>query len=157
MKSLDDKILSVLRTSSQALSAYDVARLVSVSTGKTIFPNSVYRVLRRLVATSLVHNVVSLKAFIAVPQGRSEAQLLMICDECGHIALEAVPDAIAGLSRLCAARGFKPENWCLEIIGKCAECASQPIHRQPRPTSATLMSHNGLKAQNQSFIVNSPL
>jgi Fe2+ or Zn2+ uptake regulation protein len=101
MKSLDDNILSVLRSSSQALSAYDVARLVSVSTGKTIFPNSVYRVLRRLVATRLVHNVVSLKAFIAVPQGCSEAQLLLICDGCGHICPGSNSRAIKAL---CGAR-----------------------------------------------------
>ena len=141
MKSLDVSVLAELKKSAKALGAYDVAHLASNTNGKVVHPNSVYRALRRLVAEGLVHNVVSLNAFVAAPAPDCAKQLLMICNQCGGISFQPISQTIEALNELCTKHGFVPDSWCLEIIGQCADCAVESNHLTSAAPLTTDLSH----------------
>ncbi|MEL7197946.1 MAG: transcriptional repressor [Pseudomonadota bacterium] len=105
-------------------SAYDIADALSLSRGKRVAPNSVYRILDVFVASNLALRVESANAFLANSHPGCEHDcIFLVCDECGdaaHIDNEEVSRSLRAIAK---AQSFKAERPVLEVRGLCQSCA----------------------------------
>ena len=105
-------------------SAYDIAEAVSLSQGRRIAANSVYRILDLFVNSNLAIRVESANAYVANSHpGCLHDCIFLICDSCG-LTTHIDDDKIAGGVREAAeASGFAPKRPVIEVRGTCGECS----------------------------------
>ena len=105
-------------------SAYDIAENLSVSRGKRVAPNSIYRILDLFVANNLASRVESSNAYLANSHpGCKHDCIFLVCEECGeakHIDDDDVSHTMRALAEKC---GFTVQRPVLEIRGLCETCA----------------------------------
>lgn len=105
-------------------SAYDVTEAVSLSLGRRIAPNSVYRILDLFTGAAIATRIESRNAFVPNSHpGCAHDCIFLVCDECGG-ATHLDDDALAGGLRAAAtARGFAAVRPVIEVRGRCGACA----------------------------------
>ncbi|MFV0645303.1 MAG: Fur family transcriptional regulator [Sphingomonadaceae bacterium] len=104
-------------------SAYDIADNLSVTRGKRVAPNSVYRILDIFVANNLAVRVESANAFLVnTHPGCAHDCIFLVCDVCGDAA-HIDDDGISGTMRKVAQeQGFLVARPVIEIRGQCKNC-----------------------------------
>lgn len=120
-----EAVFAELAGSDQPVSAYQIADNLTAARGKTVAPNSVYRILDVFVEANIALRIESSRAYIANSHpGHGSDCAVLVCEECGgvsHVDDEALSDAVQALA---ARRGFEPHRPVLEIRGICQDCAS---------------------------------
>jgi Fur family zinc uptake transcriptional regulator len=117
-------VLDVLKHSSVPLSAYAILEKLR---GRGIkAPVLIYRALERLVALGMVHRLESLAAFVSCSCAHTtdrEPTVFAICNECGRVREFGGEDISERLAGWADREGFSISGHCIELHGKCAECA----------------------------------
>ncbi len=105
-------------------SAYDIAESLSVSRGKRVAANSVYRILDLFVRTNLANRIESANAYLAnTHPGCQHDCIFLICDDCGH-AIHIDDDRVAAaLHQAGESAGFAHVRPVIELRGICDACA----------------------------------
>lgn len=107
----------------QPASAYDIAERLSVTLGRRVVPNSIYRILDLFVSANLALRVESRNGFIVNrhPDCVHDC-IFLICDGCGvttHVDDDSVSRKVRAISRV---DGFSPERPVIEVHGHCSTC-----------------------------------
>lgn len=117
-------IFDALAGQDKPASAYDIADAVSVTRGKRVAPNSVYRILDLFVASNLAIRVESANAYIAnAHPGCMHDCIFLVCTDCGkaiHVDDDVLTSAVRNRA---SAAGFIPRRPIIEVQGQCAACA----------------------------------
>ncbi len=118
-----EAVFAELAQHERPASAYDIAENLSVSRGKRVAPNSVYRILDLFVANNLALRVESANAYLAnTPPGCQHDCIFLVCDECGE-ATHIDDDHVSKRVRASVAeRGFVIRRPIIELRGICAHC-----------------------------------
>lgn len=121
---LRDQVFGALAHDLAPVSAYNVADRVSITAGRRIAANSVYRILDLFVAHNLAKRVESRNAYVANTHPNCAHDcVFMVCDACGHID-HFDDDSLASRMRSRAEQaGFQPLRPVLELVGRCRTCA----------------------------------
>jgi len=122
LKPNDTEVLKTLKSSREALSAYDVLKaLQSNGTARIKAPVQVYRSLEKLIKRKLVHRIASLNAFIACEHPDHEFDPgFFRCKRCGSVTEFNLSQAVGPLRHL--GGGFHVEVINVEIEGTCQAC-----------------------------------
>ncbi|MEM6474780.1 MAG: transcriptional repressor [Pseudomonadota bacterium] len=119
-----EAVFAELARQERPASAYDIAENLSVTRGKRVAPNSIYRILDLFVTNNLAMRVESSNAYLAnVHPGCQHDCIFLVCDECGdatHIDDDVVSRTVRTLAE---SRKFKAQRPVLEIRGLCETCA----------------------------------
>jgi Fur family transcriptional regulator, zinc uptake regulator len=121
--SMRARVFDALAGFDRPASAYDIAEAISLSEGRRVAANSVYRILDLFVAQNLAQRVESANAYIANahPDCRHDC-IFLVCDDCGRIT-HVDDDATTRNVRAAAApAGFSPGRLVLEVRGRCDAC-----------------------------------
>ena len=106
-------------------SAYDIAENLSVTRGKRVAANSVYRILDLFVRTNLANRIESANAYLAnTHPGCRHDCIYLICDQCGQ-ATHLDDDRLTGALREAGHKaGFADVRPVVELRGLCNSCAA---------------------------------
>lgn len=121
------EVLSVLKGTGTALSAYDILDALRDNHPK-IAPPTVYRALTALMDKAAVHRVESLNAFIACSDGEHDhdhASIMSICDDCGGVEENSAAKFLDELSGFLGKTGFDAHRHVIEVHGVCSSCATE--------------------------------
>ncbi len=116
-------VFAALAAFDKPASAYDVTEAVSISQGRRVAANSVYRILDLFVASNVALRVESANAYLANahPDCWHDC-IFLVCDACGK-AMHVDDDQLSARIRETAkALGFQPEKPVIEVRGRCAAC-----------------------------------
>jgi len=119
---LREAVLHEIACSAQPLGAYEIAARLGRVLGKTVAPNSVYRVLDVLMACAVVRRVESLQAYCMVSPSAGSGSVLLMCEGCGAVeAVEAsvIEEAVDLQTR---AAHFRTLRKVMEVTGICQTC-----------------------------------
>ena len=122
-------VMHAIATANAPLSAYDIAR-ATCRTGSPMVPAQVYRSLTRLIERGQVLRIESLNAYLR-RDGESDACL--ICEDCNHVRMIAMPVLRACMGEVADGTGFAVEQCVIEVRGHCPDCLARA--RAPAPTS----------------------
>ena len=116
-------VFESLASFDQPASAYDIADKVSVTIGRRVAANTVYRILDLFVAKNVAMRVESRNAYLANahPDCLHDC-IFLVCDRCGattHVDDDALAKGVRDRAR---AAGFQPERPVIEVRGRCADC-----------------------------------
>jgi len=116
-------VFESLASFDQPASAYDIADKVSVTLGRRVAANTVYRILDLFVAKNVAMRVESRNAYLANahPDCLHDC-IFLVCDRCGattHVDDDALAKGVRDRAR---AAGFQPERPVIEVRGRCADC-----------------------------------
>ncbi|MEO5597127.1 MAG: transcriptional repressor [Novosphingobium sp.] len=119
-----EDLFGALAQQDRPVSAYDVAEAVSISRGKRVAANSVYRILDLFVRTNLARRVESANAYVANSHpGCRHDCIFLICDSCGktvHIDDDRLTGALVTAAK---GAGFADVRPVVELRGHCAACS----------------------------------
>ncbi|MEP6868043.1 MAG: transcriptional repressor [Novosphingobium sp.] len=119
-----EDVFGALAQQDRPVSAYDVAEAVSISRGKRVAANSVYRILDLFVRTNLARRVESANAYVANSHpGCRHDCIFLICDSCGktvHIDDDRLTGALVTAAK---GAGFADVRPVVELRGHCAACS----------------------------------
>ncbi|MEE4152825.1 MAG: transcriptional repressor [Erythrobacter sp.] len=119
---LREAVLRQLFRSEHPVGAYELAARLSKEQGKTVAPNSVYRVLDVLMACKLVQRVESRHAFCLAPSDDGKGYMLLMCEDCGSVETVEAAGLDAAVSQQAIAAHFRPTRKVIEIAGICQSC-----------------------------------
>ena len=120
-------VLAVLKRHSSHLTAYDILGELRQANGK-LAPQTVYRALNALIEQGLVHRFESLNAYVACRcSDHDQASILTVCDDCGTVDENVVPEVLAELSSIVSAKGFDPQRHVIEVHGLCQTCGTERV------------------------------
>jgi Fur family zinc uptake transcriptional regulator len=121
---LRSRVFEVLSTHGKPASAYDIAEALSVSEGRRIAANTVYRILDLFVGTNLARKLESANAYVANDHPDCVHDcIFLVCDDCGR-ATHLDDDALTARVRDAAeGAGFKAVRPVIEVRGRCEDCA----------------------------------
>lgn len=105
-------------------SAYDIADALSLSQGRRVAANTVYRILDLFVTANVAQRVESENAYLANahPECRHDC-IFLICDRCGQTD-HLDDDGIAqSLRQAASCAGFQANRPVIEVRGHCHACA----------------------------------
>jgi len=120
-----EKVLSVLRESSGALSAYELQSELRKFNPK-IAPPTVYRALTRLAEQGQIHRLESKNAFVACKRHQhQQPPVLSICDDCGLVEENLAPEVLVALSDVAVQSGFALTRQVIELHGHCVACRDE--------------------------------
>jgi Fur family zinc uptake transcriptional regulator len=125
---VEEDILRVLAAAPRTLGAYDLLAAVTRPGEGRVFPNQIYRALRRLVGVRLVARVESLSRY--VPQ-REAQPLLLVCTRCGAVFQPGGTALHRALCKTAEREGFVVGRTIVEALGRCAGCAAGRGERPP--------------------------
>ncbi len=115
-------VLTILRQRGDPLSAYDILAEMR-ETHPRMAPPTIYRALGALIDRGRVHRIESLNAYIACQRGHhQQTSVMSICDDCGSVEENIVPDLMERLAWTIGASGFAARRPVIEIHGLCAAC-----------------------------------
>ncbi|MEM0944995.1 MAG: Fur family transcriptional regulator [Pseudomonadota bacterium] len=115
-------VLSILRETGVALSAYDLLAKLRV-TNPTISAPTIYRALAALTERGEVHRLETVNAFAASKHGGIvQGAIVSICDDCGAVEESAAPALMDELSKVAERSGFSTTRRLVELHGRCAAC-----------------------------------
>ncbi len=119
-------IFGILADYDRAASAYEIAERASAARGKTIAPNSVYRILDLFVANNLAKRIETANAYtVNTHPGCVHDCIFLICQNCDGVT-HIDNDPLAREVREAAdSSGFVPHRPVIEIMGLCADCAKE--------------------------------
>ena len=123
MKSNDDLILNIIKTSSKPLTAYEI--LGKIQKIKKIQPMSVYRSLKNLQNQGKVHKSNQNKSFLLCKDNDHEHihnPVLVICKDCGKTEELEVGNFSKLLSNLKTKAQFQFSNFQMEVSSTCKGC-----------------------------------
>jgi len=124
-KNIQVKILEALRRQSNSLSAYDILAELREDYPK-IAPTTIYRALGALIQQGRVHRLESLNAFITCQFDQHQHTcILSICNDCGIVDENVVPDLLKKLSQFIGRSGFAPTHHVVEVHGVCSSCGTE--------------------------------
>lgn len=139
--SLSRRVTWALERSEKPRSAYQLADLLTVATGRKHFPNSVYRALHRLREEGVVLQIVLCNGWQLRATHATGPILVLLCQDCGH-ALQLSADYVgAALGQLLNSQQFRANRHHLEMLGRCAACARLRNHSQSGVDSAAKAPH----------------
>ncbi len=99
-------------------------------------PPTIYRALDFLLARNLIHQVVTIAAFVpSTDPGRPRRAQFLICRTCRRV--EAIDDEAIrlALKRASDRAGFRIHDAVVELEGRCARCAEAPAASRSRVTA----------------------
>ncbi len=117
-----EAVLHEIACSAQPLGAYEIAARLGKGLGKTVAPNSVYRVLDVLMACAVVRRVESRQAYCLADPAAGAGSVLLMCEGCGAVeAVEAsaIAEAVDLQTR---AAHFRALRKVMEVTGICQAC-----------------------------------
>lgn len=120
---LTDLVLKEMRADGGIVSAYALASLLSAKLHRRIAPNSVYRVLYRLIDQGVVQRLETRNGFVVCTETRGD--IVAICSSCDEIIWvdgAAVHDQLHHIAK--SAR-FVPSRHIVEVIGFCSTCSRE--------------------------------
>jgi len=105
------------------MTAYAV--LASLRSEGITGPPTVYRALRRLIETGLVHRLESINAYVACSQTHDHqtAAVFAICQKCGRVEELTEPSIMQRLTAAAHAQRFQLDEAVIELKGTCGTCA----------------------------------
>lgn len=122
---LREAVLRGLWKAELPLSAYELASVVSENLGRGIAANSIYRILELYSAAGLVRRVERTHAYCVVRLVSSATDILMMCDDCGHLT-EVSANCVRTLLNQCSGKfGFHPSARPIEVAGRCLDCSRE--------------------------------
>lgn len=129
MTPLREAVLQGLWRAGSPQGAYGLTSELSEELGRRIGANSVYRILKLFSATGLVRRVESKHTYCVAGLPEGEADILIMCDDCGH-ATEVSAHHVRTLLKQCSETiGFHPSPRPIEVAGRCHSC-SQEAHTE---------------------------
>lgn len=121
------KVLSVLESAPQPLSAYDVLEQLRTSGIKS--PPTVYRALDKLTTEGLAHRIESLNAYVAchhkhghAHEGADHVSLFAVCTGCNAVRELDNPAVTAALSSIKGKFLSRIDRKVVELFGLCSTC-----------------------------------
>ncbi|MCX9147340.1 Fur family transcriptional regulator [Erythrobacter sp. WG] len=117
-----EAVLREIAGSAQPLGAYEIAARLGSALGKTVAPNSVYRVLDVLMDCAVVRRVESRQAYCLADPAAGAGGVLLMCEGCGAVeAVEAsaIEEAVDVQTR---AAHFRALRKVMEVTGICQAC-----------------------------------
>jgi Fur family zinc uptake transcriptional regulator len=116
-------VFNALSSFDRPASAYDIAVAVSMSEGRRVAANSIYRILDLFQAANLATRVESANAYVANRHPECEHDcIFLICDRCGQ-AVHLDDDSVSREIRDAAKRaGFSDTRPVIEVRGTCEKC-----------------------------------
>lgn len=117
-----EAVLLEIACSAQPLGAYEIAARLGSALGKTVAPNSVYRVLEVLMDCAVVRRIESRQAYCLADPAAGAGSVLLMCEGCGAVeAIEAsaIAEAVDLQTR---AAHFRPLRKVMEVTGICQVC-----------------------------------
>lgn len=126
------RILELLLLAQTPLSAYEVADAYNKSSGSSIPPMSVYRILDFLESEHLVHKLSSANKYIACSHincGHAhEVPQFLICGECQSVKEVSISKAtIEDIRRQIVNAGYQLVSSQLELQCVCESCAQSKV------------------------------
>ncbi|MCP1471244.1 Fur family zinc uptake transcriptional regulator [Sphingobium sp. OAS761] len=118
---IDALVLASLQASATALSAYQIADLLSAS-GHKFTATQAYRTLARLISRDKVRRVETLSAYAAMDE---VCDVMMICKSCGALQSMAEPTLKRQIENFANAHHFAMDRVALELVGNCLQCRSE--------------------------------
>jgi Fur family transcriptional regulator, zinc uptake regulator len=122
MTPLAEAVLTELKTGRKGFKAHALATTISEKLGRTIAPNSIYRVLRQMENDGYVSRIVSKNVFVALSALRDDAPCILICSTCGQIGMTSCDGVETILKQLCNSVGFIPRTFVIEVNSECPAC-----------------------------------
>ncbi len=118
-------VFAALAEQDKPASAYDIAENLTLSRGKRVAANSVYRILDLFVRTNLANRIESSNAYIVnTHPGCLHDCIFLICDRCGQTT-HFDDDRITGALREAGQKGgFSQVRPVVELRGLCESCAA---------------------------------
>ncbi|HEV2596621.1 MAG TPA: transcriptional repressor [Sphingomicrobium sp.] len=118
-------VFDALASFGKPASAYDIAESVSITRGRRVAANSVYRILDLFVNANLARRVESANAYVANQHpGCLHDCIFLICDTCGQ-AVHIDDDRLtSGVRQAAKGAGFSAQRPVIEVRGTCGECTS---------------------------------
>ena len=139
--SLSRRVTWALEQSEKPRSAYQLADLLTVATGRKHFPNSIYRALHRLREEGVVLQIVSCNGWQLRATHLTVPILVLLCQDCGH-ALQLSADHVgSALGQLLNSQQFRAHRHHLEMLGRCAACARLSSQAQSGGDPAPRVQH----------------
>lgn len=122
------QVLELIWQNHKPLGAYTLMEMLAKANTRRVAPPTVYRALDFLLEQGLIHRINVLNAFIGCPSPNTKHQShFLICRTCG-IAIElAQPELSRHIIDVAQDSGFAVESQSLEVSGRCANCAAEPL------------------------------
>jgi len=130
-------VMRAILTADAPLSAYDIADSTS-RTGSPLVANQVYRMLARLIEQGRVQRIESLNAYL---HRDGDADACLICDDCHHVRMIAMPDLRSRMGEVADGTGFAVEQRVIEVHGHCADCLARTSASHPTPSEPNEVQH----------------
>lgn len=115
---IDALVLAGLQASATALSAYQIADMLSAS-GHRLTATQAYRTLARLISRDKVRRVETLSAYAAMD---GACDVILICKSCGALQSVAEPTLRRQIADFAKAHHFAMDHAALELVGNCLQC-----------------------------------
>jgi Fur family zinc uptake transcriptional regulator len=112
-------VVTELEAERGIVKAYGLARRLSEQSGRRIAPNSIYRILDKLVISGDLRRVASRNGFM-VSAGSNA--ILLICERCHSTQEVSCPDVEKALRDRALKHGFRPTTLFVEVLGICQCC-----------------------------------
>ncbi|MEO0343628.1 MAG: Fur family transcriptional regulator [Pseudomonadota bacterium] len=115
-------VLESLAKTDRPMTAYDILAALKVHNAK-LAPPTIYRALSALTEQGKVHRIESLNAYVACQcDGHEDIAVIAICDDCGSVDEQYLPEVIDRLGQASEKVGFTPKRHVIELHGSCASC-----------------------------------
>jgi Fe2+ or Zn2+ uptake regulation protein len=118
-----------LQQSRGPIGVYALADMLTRSTGKKHFPNSIYRALHRLRDEGDALHVVSANGWVLRKCEPAGPVVVMLCTACGRATQQSGAGLEARLGALSCGEHFKLSHAHLEILGWCRACSKTKAPR----------------------------
>lgn len=119
---LREKILGIIASAEQPLTAYAILQVLQVDNPKAQVM-SVYRVLGFLLENQLIHRIENLNAFTSCCHlFEKHLSQWLICQTCGHVDEQALTTFKQGIAEVEAQTGFTVTSPTIELMGTCVNC-----------------------------------
>tara|TARA_A100000164_G_scaffold335534_1_gene327697 strand:- start:119 stop:496 length:378 start_codon:yes stop_codon:yes gene_type:complete len=122
MGSHDERVMNLLLSNHQYLSAYDIADKIS-NKGKRLQAVQVYRSLEKLIDLGVVHKISTKNSYMACFQeGECASGKFLICTQCESVK-EIKNDLLETEIKASAEKNrFSIDKQTIEIVGLCSQC-----------------------------------